>query len=300
MKAKNTVGNILFNIFNYGMLALFSLLCVFPFYYLFINTISNNDLVNKAQILFVPVGIHFDNYVQIFQLNGLLQAAFISVARTIVGTVFTLLGSSFLGYAFSRKEYWKKKFWYRFVVVTMYLNAGIIPWFLIMKMLGFVNNFMGYVVPALVVPFYMVLFKTYIEQIPASLEESAQTEGAGYLVRFFYIILPVSIPILATIAVFSCVDQWNSFLDTLLLMRKSGLYTLQFILYQYLNEAQALAMAMMRTSAARLQTIDPSKMLTPTSIRMTVTIVATLPILVVYPYMQRYFIKGIMIGSIKG
>ncbi|NLO82011.1 MAG: carbohydrate ABC transporter permease [Clostridiales bacterium] len=296
---KRTVGNFFFNLFNYGVFLIYTLICVFPFYYIFINTISNNEMSAAGKILFLPVDIHFENYIKVFQLRGLLQATFISVARTVLGTLATLLGSSFLGYALSRQEYWMRKFWYRFVVVTMYFNAGIIPWFINMKNLGFVNNFWAYVIPAFVSPFNLILFKTYVEQIPASLEESAQIDGAGYLTRFFRIILPLSLPIIATIAVFASVGQWNSFMDTLFLMNDSKLYTLQFILYQYLNEVNSLA-AMLRSASAQFQNIDLSKLLTPTSIRMTVSMVVVLPILFVYPFMQRYFVKGIMIGAIKG
>jgi putative aldouronate transport system permease protein len=176
MKAKLTVGNATFNVLNYFALAFFTLMCIFPFYYIFINTISDNDLVAKGKILFLPIGLHFGNYLQVFAIRGLGQAAFISLGRTVLGTACTLLGSSFLGYALSRREMWKRKLWYRYVVVTMYFNAGIIPWFVTMKMLGMVDNFLAYVLPALVIPFYLILFKTYVEQIPASLEESAQVD----------------------------------------------------------------------------------------------------------------------------
>ena len=300
MKYKNTPGNVAFNIVNYSIFIVFTVICIFPFYYIFINTVSSNDLVAKGKILFYPIGFHLNNYVEVFKLRGLGQATFISIARTVLGTLATLLGSTFLGYSFSKREYWRRTFWYRFVVVTMYFNAGLIPWFIIMKMLGFVNNFWAYVIPGLVVPFNMILFKTYVEQIPASLEESAQLDGAGYLARLFKIIVPLSIPILATIAVFTSVGQWNSFLDTLFLMTKSNKFTLQFLLYQFLSEAEALARAMRESTASKFQSYDRLKLLTPTSIRMTITIVVTLPILLVYPYMQRFFIKGIMIGSIKG
>ncbi len=295
---RRTAGNVLFNIINYGVFILFTFICIFPFYYIFINTISDNDLAATGKVLFLPVGVHFENYAKVFKIRGLSQAAFISLMRTVLGSLFTLLGSSFLGYALCRQEYWNRKFWYRFIIVTMYFNAGIIPWFINMKNLGLVNNFWAYVLPAFVSPFYLILFKTYIEQIPASLEESAEIDGAGYLVRYFRIILPLSGPILATIAVFASVGQWNSFMDTLFLMTKSRLYTLQFLLYQYLNEVNALAAAM--RSSPQYQNIDPSKILTPTSIRMTISMVVVLPILFVYPYMQRYFVKGIMIGAVKG
>jgi putative aldouronate transport system permease protein len=296
--AKRTVGEITFNFLNYLVFGLFTLLCIFPFYYIFINTISDNQLVATGKILFAPRGIHFSNYVTVFKLRGLSQAAFISVARTVLGTALTLVGSSFLAYAFTKKELWGRRFWYRFVVITMYFNAGLIPWFVTMKLLGMLNNFWAYVLPGTVAAFYVILIKTFMEQLPPSMEESAAVDGAGYLTRFRHIVMPLSVPILATIAIFSSVGQWNSFMDTVFLMRSSRLFTLQYLLYQYLNEVNSIAI-LLRTSPS-YQHLDLSRMLTPTSIRMTITIVVVFPILVVYPFFQRYYVTGIMIGAVKG
>lgn len=285
------VNNLVFGIFTF--------LCVIPFYYLFINTISDNDLVSKGLILLIPKGIHFDNYVSILKINGLGQSALVSLGRTVLGTIGSLFGSCFLGYALSKKELWHRKFWYRFVIITMYFNAGIIPWYINMKNLGMINNFWAYILPAIVSPFNMILFKTYVESIPASLEESADVDGAGYFTKFFKLIVPLSKPIIATIAVFSAVGQWNSFTDTLFLMNDSKLYTLQFMLYQYLNEANSLADRLRNAASSSGAQIDVSKLLTPTSIKMTVSMVVVIPILLVYPLFQRFFISGIMIGAVK-
>lgn len=295
---RRSFGSIAFSAMNYLLFATFTLICILPFYYIFINTISDNSLSSSGQILFLPRGIHFSNYAEVFGIRGLWDAALISVARTVIGTALTLIGTSFLGYAFSRPEYWCRKMWYRFVIVTMYINAGIIPWFVTMKKLGMVNNFWAYVLPSIVAPFFVVLFKTYVEQIPSSLEESAQIDGAGYRIRFFRIILPLSTPILATIFLFTSVSQWNSFMDTLFLVRSSKLYTLQFLLYEYLNEVNAVAASLRSSSQGQL--MDPSRLLTATSIRMTISIVVVLPILFVYPFLQRYFVKGLMLGAVKG
>lgn len=296
---KSNAGNVVFKFINIAVFLIFTFLCVFPFYNIFINTISDNGLSSAGKILFYPKGIHFGNYIEVLKLKGIGQAAIISVARTVLGTFLTLLGSSFLGYAFSKPEYWKRKFWYRFVVVAMYFSAGLIPWFVMMKEIGLYNNFLAYILPSMVIPFYVILFKTYVEQIPPSLEESVQIDGGGYAVRFFYIILPISTPILATIAVFACAGQWNSFLDTLFLMKSQNLFTLQYIMYQYLNQVNALAM-MMRTSQTTNVNVAAMNLLTPTAVRMTISFVVVLPILFVYPFLQRYFVKGIMIGAIKG
>lgn len=296
-RPERNAGGITFNLINIGFFTAFTLLCVFPFYYLFINTISNNHLVSTGKILFYPLGVHFNNYVEVFKIRGLGQAAFISAARTVLGTLLTLIGCAFLGYAFCKPEYWQRKFWYRFVIITLYFNAGIIPWFITMKNLGMINNFWAYILPGIVSGFYVILFKTFVEQLPAPLEESAQIDGAGYLVRFSRIVMPLSAPILATIAVFTSVGQWNSFMDTLFLMNKSDLFTLQYLLYQYLNDINVLSQ---RLRASQIGLINPERLLTPAAVRMTVSIVVVLPIMLVYPFMQRYFVKGILIGAIKG
>ncbi|MDR1640506.1 MAG: carbohydrate ABC transporter permease [Clostridiales bacterium] len=283
----------------YFVFTLLILLCVFPFYYILINTLSSNELVSQGKILLVPKEIHFQNYVEIFKLRGLPLAALISIGRTVLGTVATIIASCFLGYAMSRREFWGRSFWYKFIVVTMYFNAGIIPWFMNMKNLGMLDNFWAYVIPTAVSPFYIMLFKTYCESLSPSLEESAEMDGAGYLVRFTRIIFPLSAPIAATVAVFAAVGQWNSFTDTLFLVKSSKLYTLQFLLYQYLNEANALAKAL-RSNSAMLGSINMSRTLTPVSVRMTITVVVVFPILLIYPFFQRFFVKGIMVGAVKG
>lgn len=298
MKKQNLkIGDILFYIITYTMYAVFTLICIFPFYYIFINTISANDLSSKGLIILFPQGIHFNNYLQVFKIRGLGNAALISLARTVTGTVSSVLCTSFLGYALSKKELWHRKFCYRFFVITMYFNAGLIPWFINMQNLNLTNNFLAYVI-AVINPFNLILVKTYIESIPPSLEESAQVDGAGYFVAFSRIVFPLCRPIIATVAVFTAVLQWNQFMDTLLLMRDSRLYTLQFMLWQYLNEASSLA-KILRSGAGGMY-IDPSKYLTTTSVKMTISMIVVLPILFVYPVFQRYFVKGIMIGAVKG
>jgi putative aldouronate transport system permease protein len=287
------------DVFSIAITGLFALACFFPLYYVFINTISNNEMVSRGDIVFVPVGIHFKNYLEIFKIRGIGRALGVSVARTILGTFFQLLSASFLGYCMIKQEYLHRKFWYRFLIVTMYFNAGLIPWYLTMNGLRLTNNFLGYVLPSLVSSFNMILIKTYMETIPSSLEESAQLDGAGYVMRYVRIMLPLAKPILATVAVFSAVGQWNAFMDTVYLMTDSKYHTLQFVLYRFLHETDAIA-AMMRMGAGGMDPAALKNLLSPKGVRFAVTMVTMLPILLVYPFMQRYFVKGIMIGAVKG
>ena len=287
------------DVVNVVFLTLVMLICVFPFYYLFINTISDNNLSNRGLILLYPRGIHFENYVQVFKISGIMQATLISLARTVLGTACSVAASAFLGYLLSKQNMLGHKIVYRFIIITMYFNAGIIPWYMNMMNLHLLNNFWVYIIPYIVVPYNIILIKTYMEGISPSLEDAAQIDGAGYMVRFSRIVLPVCTPILATTAIFSAVGQWNSFQDTLFLVSKPELYTLQFLLYRYMNEADALASIIKSAGSSEMLT-NLTITQTPTSIKMTVSMIVVLPILMVYPYFQRFFIKGIMIGAVKG
>lgn len=299
MKQKKTASDIVFNIFNYTFFGLLTFVCFWPFYYLFINTISDNDMVTKGMVLWYPMGIHFNNYLEVLKLPGLLNAVLVTLGRTVLGTALTIFASSFLGYALSKQELWHRKIWYRFVVITMYFNAGIIPWFINMNNLHLTNNFLAYIIPGAVSAYSLILFKTYVESIPTSLEESAELDGAGYFIRYIRIIMPLCKPILATLIVFSAVAHWNNFMDTVFLMTDSKLYTLQYLLYQYLNEANSLADALKNMSQYGVQ-VDASRLLTPTAVKMTISMVVVIPILCVYPFFQKYFVGGIMIGAVKG
>lgn len=300
-RKKYTAGNIIFNIINYTIFIILTILCVYPFYYLFINTISSNQLSANGKINWFPREIQWTNYANVFKLSGLPNAFLISILRTAIGTIFTVAASAYLGYMFTQEKMWKRKFWYRFVVVTMYFNAGLIPGFIINYNLGLVNNFWVYILPAVVQPFNIILVKTYIESTPKSLQEAAQIDGAGVLEIFGKIVLPICTPILATIAIFSAVGQWNSFQDTLIYITDSKLYSLQYLLYTYINEANSLATLIQNSPGLSGSTIaNLATKQTPTSIQMTVSIIVTIPILIVYPFFQRYFVKGIMIGAVKG
>jgi putative aldouronate transport system permease protein len=296
-KIRLSGGDMVFTILNYAFFSIFTLACILPFYYLFINTISDNDLTKRGLITLIPKGIHFNNYLQVFKLRGLGNAAFVSLARTVAGSAITVIASAFAGYLVTKKEMWGRTFWYRYIIVTMYFSAGLVPWYMNMVLLHLTNNFLAYIVPGIVAPFYIILVKTYIESIPVSLEESASLDGAGPFRIFVSIIWPLTTPILATIAIFSAVGNWNSFTDTLFLMTDEKYFTLQFVLYRYLNEANYLA-SIMRSGTTGA--VAASQVLSPRTIQMTISMVVVFPILLVYPFLQRFFVKGIMIGAVKG
>ena len=296
---RSTPGDIVFNIINYTIFAVFTLACIFPFYYLFINTISDNELVVKGVINFVPRGINLNNYKTLLSVSDLGNALIVTIARTVIGTTLMVMASGLVGYLVTKKELWGRKFWYRFLIITMYFNAGTIPWFMNMQMLGLTNNFLAYIIPGIVAPYNIILVKTYIESIPAELEESAEMDGASYMTVFRKIIWPLSKPILATIAIFGAVGNWNSFTDSLMLMQSAPtLYTLQHRLYIYLNQASNLG-ALMKSGGVVSDAAIKSAM-SGKVIKDTISMVTVIPILVVYPFMQRYFEEGIMLGAVKG
>lgn len=297
---KQSFGDRVISIITYIVYSVFAFVCVYPFYYIFINSISSNQLSERGKVIFWPKEVHFTNYASVMKIDGLFDAFKVSLGRTVVGTVFAVFSSAFLGYMFTRKTLWGRKFWFRFVAATMYFNAGIIPLYITMTNLHLTNNFWVYILPMAISPFYMILCKTFVESVPNELSDAASIDGAGTLRIFFSIMLPIIKPILATVAIFTAVNQWNAFQDTLLYITEKKLYTLQFVLYNYINQASSIKALLNGSTSGTNIVASMAKMQTATSIRMTVTVVVVAPVLLVYPFFQRYFTKGIMIGAVKG
>lgn len=291
---KRSKSRIIFSCFNYAFFLLLILACIYPLWYIFIQSLSGTHVAGKG--LFLPYEPTLSNYTQVMQLHGIYHAFGVSVARTLLGTTGTVLCCMLLGYLFTKEQLPFRKFLYRLVTVTMYVSGGLIPTFLVIKAYGLTNNFWVYILPSLVSAYYIILIKTYVEQLPASVEESAMLDGAGVLTIFIRIILPMSMPIVATIAVYAAVAQWNSWFDNhIYTFTKESLTTLQYTLYRYLNEAERIAEQLERGNLD-----ERALSLTPQGVRMTVTMVTVFPVLMIYPFLQRYFIKGIMIGAVKG
>ena len=303
MVAKRRLIDNVFDSCNYFILAVLSFICIYPFWYVLMASLSD-PREPLTTLLVLPNAFTLFNYAEVLKMQGIPHAAFISVARTVCGTVLSVSATTFLAYVFTKDNLPAKKFLYRYFIITMYVSGGLIPTFLVYRAYGLRNSFLVYIVPGLVAVYNMILVKTYIENaIPPSLEESAMLDGAGYFTVFIHIIFPLSIPIVATISLFTAVGQWNSWMDNMIYMPPGDtrLTTLQYLLYQKLNEASRLANA--ARSGASIQEIEQMRaamMLTPGSVRMTITMIVTLPIFLVYPFIQRYFMKGIMIGAVKG
>ena len=299
-KIKLTPGDVVFNILNYLFFIVFTLSCIFPFYYIFINTISNNELVKKGVITFFPQQVTIQNYIMMSNVNDLWNSFVVTILRTLIGTVLMVFASALAGYLMTKNEMWHRKFWYRFLVITMYFNAGLIPTYLNLSMLGLTNTFLVYIIPAIVSPYNIILVKTYVESIPGEIEESAFIDGAGYWTIFYKIIWPLSKPILATIAIFGAVGHWNSFQDSLIYNSNSpDLYTVQHRLYVYLNQSSNLS-AMVNGATSSSDVAALSGAMNTKIIQYTISMITIIPIMLVYPFMQRYFESGIMLGAVKG
>ena len=297
MKKKITPSRTLFNVLNYTFFAAFLILCAYPLWYVFIYTISDPAVLKNQTVTFLPRGFSLTNVKKVLALQGVFQAFGMSVARTVVGTAATVFCCTVLGYLFTKEKMPFRKVLYRFLIVTMYVSGGMIPTYLVFRSYGLLNRFAAYVLPGMVSAYYVILVKTYIESLPPALEESAVLDGARYDQIILRLIVPLSVPIIATIAIYSAVGQWNSWFDNhIYTFRNKKLLTLQYMLYNYLQEAEALAKLMAESS----EVIRAEDYITPTGVKMTVTLITVLPILLVYPFLQRFFIKGIMIGAVKG
>ena len=292
-KKKKSGWDMVFTIFNTIFMILFVVITLYPV----INTlaISLNDGTDalRGGIYLWPRKWTMKNYITVLQKDNLITGAIVSVARTVIGTVLSLVANAILAFIVSRKRFLFKKQLSLFWVITMYVNGGMIPTFLLYKNLHLTNSFWVYVVPGMISAFNMLVIRTYMNGIPDSLEESAQLDGAGYTKIFVKIISPLCKPVYATVALFVAVGQWNSWFDAMLYNRMSDkLTTLQYELMKLLssvtnqgNSAEAMKNA--------LGTV------TPTSVRAAATILTMLPIICLYPFLQRYFVTGLTIGGVK-
>ena len=281
--------------------AIILILLMFVTLYPILNTVaySFNDGTDalRGNIGLWPRVFSLESYKTIFADSAVYQAAWISASKTVIITLLNLFWTSMLAYALSRKEYVLRKFITVIMVLTMYINAGLIPnYLLISKTLGLSNSYLVYIIPTMFSCFNMIMIRTYIASLPEALVESARIDGAGDLRIFWQIIFPLCKPVLATVALFVAVGSWNSWFDTYLYNGgKKELYSLQYLLKMKLATTQASANAAKATAEA----LTTSGQTTPITIRCAITVIATVPILIVYPFLQKYFVTGIALGSVK-
>ncbi len=301
MKIKRwKLGNIVFTIFNSGILILLSAIMIYPL----LNTlaISFNDGLDavKGGISIWPRVFTLKNYDIVFHMYTIYDATFISVTKTIVIVITNIFFTSMLAYALSRNEFSFRKPITIIFVLTMYFNAGLIPNYLLIKDLNMINTFQAYWVPNMISAFNLIVIRTYMKSIPDSLSESAKIDGAGHFRIWWRIIMPLCKPTLAVIALFVAVGSWNSWLDTLLY--NSGdqkLSTLQYELQRLLASAMSAGTNQGGMAGASAIAGQGGSVTTPLALRAAITVVSAVPILCVYPFLQRYFVTGLTIGGVK-
>ena len=293
IKRKRCASDWFLDIFKVVFLVLVTVICVYPFWNIFVVSINDATDALRGGIYLIPRKFTLKNYITVLQKDDLITGAIVTVARTVVGTLLALVSNAILAFVVSRKNFLFKKQLSLFWVITMYVNGGLIPTFLLFKGLHLTNSFWVYVIPGMVNAFNMLVIRTYMNGIPDSLEESAQLDGAGYTTIFTKIISPLCKPVYATVALFVAVGQWNSWFDAMLYNRMSDkLTTLQYELMKQLSSVTNQG-----TSAEAMK--NSTGTVTPTSVRAAATIITMLPIICIYPFLQQYFVAGLTLGGVK-
>ncbi len=294
---KKSLFDQIFDIVNHTLMIILIFVMLYPFW----NTIviSFNDALDsiKGGLYFWPRKVTLFNYKTLFQTRNLIDAAWISISKTVLVTVLNVFFSAMAAYILSRKEYVLRKFMTIFIVATMYVNAGLIPQYFLYRNLGLINNYLVYIAPALLGAFNVMVIRTSIHELPESLAESAKIDGAGEFRIFVQIIIPLVKPVLATIALWVAVGTWNAWFDTFIFASsKQKLSTLQYEMMKLISSS----MVQSRAVDPGLRQQGASNMVTPNSMRSAITIIASVPIIMVYPFLQKYFVKGLHLGGVKG
>ena len=291
-KHKKT-GDIVFNVVNGIILTLFTLAVLYPIVNTVAYSFNGGTDALRGGIYLWPRQFSLQNYKTVFSNQLLPTAVKISVLRTVIATVSQLFVTSLLAYVLSRKEFVFKKSLSIIYVFTMYVNGGLIPTFVLYKNLGLTNTFWVYIIPGMVSAFNMIVIRTFMNGLPDSLVESAQVDGAGHFTIFMRIIMPLCKPVLATVALFIAVWQWNSWFDAMLYNRTAQQYTtLQYELMKLLSSVMSQS-----GNSEAMKVVGTS--VTPLTVRASTTVITALPIVCLYPFLQRYFVTGMTIGGVK-
>lgn len=269
----------------------------YPFYYTIVQAFNNGVDSTLGGVYFWPRRPSLENFETLLADASWGNAIVISVARTVIGTVLGLLATSAVAYALSFEHILFRGAYYKLYIFTMYFSGGLIPFYILLKSLGLLNTFWVYVIPGMLNVYYMLILVNFFQTIPRSLYESAWLDGAGDIRVFLQIALPLSKASLATIALFFAVSQWNSWMDSVYYVTKDELRPMSYLMMEIINKS---ATASTVTNAQALGYASSALQSTTTSLQMASMVLAVVPILAVYPFLQKYFVKGVMIGSVKG
>lgn len=283
-------GDKVFNLINKIILTIITFIIIFPLWNVVVNSFSSATAVASGKSIFWPAEFSTANYKAVFSDTSIWNALFISIAKTVIGVLLHVFFCAMVAFGMSKSDLKGRKLYTVMGVVTMFFSGGMIPTYLLMKSLGLLNNFLVYIIPALFSYYDMIILMNFFRQLPQSLEESAKIDGAGYWRVFLTIALPLSKPALATIALFHGVSQWNDFMTAKMYILNEKLYPLQMKLYEIIVQSQMSAMR--NPTGVEITT-------TSRGIQLATIVVTTVPILIIYPLLQKHFVSGIMIGAVK-
>ena len=267
---------------------------LYPVWYTIVISFNDSSDALRGGIYWFPRKFSLESYRTVFMDKSIIRAFGVTVARTVIGTVTSILFTAMVGYAFSKKHIMGNKIYMLLGTVTMFFGGGLIPYFILLKNIGLYDNFWVYIIPSLFNFYNMIIFMSFFRELPAGLEESAKLDGANDLVVFIRIIVPLSMPVIATIALFNGVWHWNDYFSGVMYTNNADLQPIQTFLYRIVASASASKAVVSLPAGVSAQQVSSQ------SVRLATMVVTTAPIICVYPFMQKYFVKGMMIGSIKG
>ncbi len=292
MKIKKTLGEQIFSGFNVIFMILFCAAALYPFLYLIARSFSSPD-ANFLKITILPQKFTFENYIRVFQNEDIGTGFKNAVIRTVVGTAVNLVFSILAAYPLSKKYFPHRNIWTGLIIFTMYFSGGMIPGYLLVKQLGLLNTMWAMIIPSAINTYNMIIMRNFFMSLPSALEEAARIDGADDFKILVRIIIPMSKPILATIALWSMVGHWNAWFDCLIYITNPSKQVLQIVLRRVVLEG---SVQMMNPNAAEFT----DQIVNPENIKAATIITATVPIIMIYPFLQKYFVTGIMVGSLKG
>ena len=282
----------LFNAFNVLFMSLLTLLIAYPIWNLVMATFSGAQYLAEGSITFYPKGFTLENYQAVLRDESLIRAFGISVSKTLLGIVAHVLFCAMVAFGMSKRDLAGRKLYTALGIITMFFSGGMVPTYLLYRRLGLLNNFAVYIVPAMFSYFDMVIMMNFFRDLPPSLEESALIDGAGVWRVFVSIAIPLSVPVIATIALFTGVGQWNDFMTARMFVTNKNLHPLQMKLFEIIVRSQVSAMTNPAAGAV--------EQVTTRSIQLATIVLTTLPIVLIYPFVQKYFVKGMTLGAVKG
>ncbi|WP_042203891.1 carbohydrate ABC transporter permease [Paenibacillus camerounensis] len=282
----------------YILLAILAFLSFYPFWNAGVISFNNGTDTMRGGVTFWPRQFSLENYSVVFQDSRLINGFVISVLRTVIGTFAAIAATAVFAYGMSKSELMGRRFYMVFCIITMYFSGGLIPSFLLIRELGMFNSFWVMVIPGLISVWNMIIFRTFFKGIPAGLEESARIDGCSNWGVLMRIVLPLSGPVIATLSLFTAVYHWNDWFTPSIYLSNVDLMPIQTKLQQILN-SNIMSEQMAQLDAAAQGRMNKMRAVTTKSLSMATMMVATIPILCVYPFLQKYFVKGVMVGSLK-